>query len=86
MARINTRTDRSIPATGRRSPSQLAYTAGRVFVACMNDQKLVVVDPKSLQRTGRLDMPFNPFAVTADARHVWVAGLGEDTVTRVDLD
>jgi Protein kinase domain len=86
VARVNTRTDRSIPATAGERPSQLAYTAGRVFVACMNDQKLVVIDPKSLQRTGRLDMPFNPFAVTADARHVWVAGLGEDTVTRVDLD
>jgi hypothetical protein len=23
--------------------------------------------------------------VTADAHHVWVAGLGEDTVTRVDV-
>jgi hypothetical protein len=30
-------------------------------------------------------MPLDPFAVTADARHVWVTGIGENTVTRIDL-
>ena len=85
VARVNPRTGRSIPATAGGRPSQLAYTAGRVFVACLNDQTLVVIDPQSLERTDRLRMPFSPYAVTADARHVWVTGLGRDTVTRVDV-
>ena len=32
-----------------------------------------------------LRMPLNPWAVTADSRHVWVTSVGEDAVTRVDV-
>jgi DNA-binding beta-propeller fold protein YncE len=85
VARVNVRSGRaSFAATGKH-PEQLAYTAGRLFVACLNDQSLVVFDPKSLRRIATLRMPLNPFAVTADSRHVWVASLGDDTVTRVDV-
>jgi DNA-binding beta-propeller fold protein YncE len=85
VAKVNPRTGRSIAATVGQRPSQLAYTAGRVFVACLNDQALVVIDPKTLRRTDRLTVAFSPYAVVADAHHVWVTGLGRDTVTRVDV-
>jgi hypothetical protein len=80
------------PHTGRphlrtvaHRPWKLAVAGGHVFVASGNDNALLVVNPKTMKTEKRLPMPFNPYAVTADARHVWVTGLGDDTVTRVDL-
>jgi hypothetical protein len=72
-------------SAGRR-PEQLAYAAGRLFVASSNGQSLLVLDPRTLKPAhAPLPMPLDPFAVTADARHVWVTGIGENTVTRIDL-
>jgi streptogramin lyase len=66
-------------------PVELAVTGGRVFVASVNDQALIVVDPRTMRPVQRLPMPLNPYAVTADARHVWVTSLGENAIARVDL-
>jgi DNA-binding beta-propeller fold protein YncE len=77
--------ENAIPATVGRHPEHLTYARGRVYVATRFDQALVVVDPDRLQIVRRLPMPFSPFAVTSDRHHVWVTGLGENTVTRVDL-
>jgi hypothetical protein len=85
VTRVDVRNGRAgVAATGQH-PEQLTYTAGRVFVACLNAGTLVVFDPRSLRRVRTVPMPLNPFAVTADSRHVWVASLGDDTVTRVDV-
>jgi hypothetical protein len=44
-----------------------------------------VLDPVTLQPVGRpLAVPLNPLAVAAGAGHVWVTGLGENTLTRID--
>jgi streptogramin lyase len=73
-------------ADAGRRPEHLAYARGRLYVASRFDQTLVVIDPLTMKPARRpLPMPFNPFAVTADGAHVWVTGLSEDTVTRVDL-
>jgi DNA-binding beta-propeller fold protein YncE len=64
---------------------QIAFAGGRVFVACVNDRVLVVVDPRSMRTLKRLPMPLDPFGVTADAKHVWVTSRGENAVARVDL-
>ena len=85
VARVDPRDGRARYAFAGQHPAQLAYTAGRLFIACIYDQALVIFDPKALKRIGKLPMPPNPFAVTADARHVWIAGFGEDTITRVDV-
>jgi hypothetical protein len=67
-------------------PEGVAMARGRVFVASYNDQSLLVMDPKKLKPAGpAVNVPFNPYAVVAAGRHVWVTGLGENTVTRVDL-
>jgi YVTN family beta-propeller protein len=85
LAKIDPKTYTAGTQTVGPFPMQIAVTGGRVFVACLNDQSLVVVDPRTMRRVKRLPMPLNPFAVTADARHVWVTSLGENAVVRVDV-
>jgi DNA-binding beta-propeller fold protein YncE len=85
VARIDPVSARVTYADGGHRPEQLAVTGHRLFVASRADQTLRIIDPVHLTTTGRLPMPVNPYAVTADASHVWVAALGTDTVTRVDV-
>ena len=76
-----------IYADAGRFPEQLTYTRGRLYVASRFDQTLVIIDPRKMKAVVKpLSMPFNPFGVTSDRRHVWVTSLGADAVTRVDLD
>jgi Protein kinase domain len=68
-----------------RSPAGLAVAGGRVFVANTTGHAIVVLDPHSIERVGDpLQVPLNPWAVTAGAGHVWVTGLGDNTLTRID--
>jgi hypothetical protein len=65
---------------------ELAVVRGLVFVAAAGDEQLEVIDGRSLAPAhAPLRMPLNPWAVTADSRHVWVTSVGENAVTRVDL-
>jgi streptogramin lyase len=67
-------------------PVGLALSRGKVFVASYNDQLLRIIDERKLRAAGPpLPVPFNPYAVTARGRHVWVTALGDSTVTRIDL-
>jgi streptogramin lyase len=67
------------------SPAELAVAGGRVFVASYTDHTVVVVDPETMKTIGDpLHMPFNPWAVEAGAGHVWVSGLGSNTLSRID--
>jgi hypothetical protein len=55
-----------------------------VFVASFTNHQLVVLDPVTLQPKGDpVRVPFNPYAVTADERGIWVTGLAGSTVTRL---
>ena len=46
---------------------------------------VVVIDPEALEPVGDpLAVPLNPWAVAAGAGHVWVSGLGDSTLTRID--
>ena len=67
------------------TPAELTVTNGRVFVASHTDHTVVVLDAK----TGKqLDEPIevgsNPQAVAAGAGYVWVTGLGDNSLTRID--
>jgi hypothetical protein len=66
-------------------PEGLAVAGGRVFIAGYTTQNLVVVDQKSLKPVGDpITVPHNPLAVEAGAGHVWVSGIGENTLSRID--
>jgi DNA-binding beta-propeller fold protein YncE len=64
----------------------IAVARGRVYVASTIDHTVLVLDPKHPRRKGKsLSVPLNPYAVTAGAGHVWVSGLGRNTLTRLDF-
>jgi predicted Ser/Thr protein kinase len=67
------------------APKELAVANGRVFVATHTDHKVVVVDARTGSPSRHdLDVGLNPQAVTAGAGHVWVTGLGDNSLTRID--
>ena len=72
-------------AVGRR-PAGLAVADGRLYVASNTRHRLEVLDPDRIRRGAeqRLRMPPNPYAVAAGAGHVWVTGMGANTLTRID--
>jgi DNA-binding beta-propeller fold protein YncE len=66
-------------------PAGLAVAGGRVFVASYTTQNVVVVDQESLKPVGdQISVPPNPLGVEAGAGHVWVSGLGANTLSRID--
>ena len=85
VARISAdgRTMRTVAAG--HAPSQAVVAGGHLFVANRNDNTVLVLDPDTLKRIGEpIDVGFNPFAMVADDRYVWVTGLGDNTLTRID--
>jgi predicted Ser/Thr protein kinase len=84
IARISARGHSSVTNEAGHSPQQLEVARGYVYVASHTDHRLLVLDARTLKRVGEpLPMPFNPYAVAADRRGVWVTGLGANTVTRL---
>ena len=66
-------------------PTGLAVAGGRVFVASNTTKTVVVVDQDTLEPVGDpISVPLNPWGVEAGAGHVWVSGLGENTLSRID--
>ena len=50
------------------------------------DHAVAVVATATGRLTGKpFAVPPNPYAVAADARSLWVTGLGDETVTRIAL-
>ena len=86
IARINPRTKNAPTALAGRRPKQLVVADHRVFVASNADHSVVVIDAKTLKPIGKpLRVPRNPYGVAAGGGHVWVTGIGRDTLTRIDL-
>jgi hypothetical protein len=86
IARVTTarRPPSMVESEAGRNPQQVAVAHGSVFVASYTDHRLVALDPSRLSRKGEsVQVGFNPFAVAADERGVWVTGLGGNTVTRL---
>ena len=75
--------DSSVVTTlAARRPQGLAVAGGHVFVASNTDHTVVILDPKTGRPVGEpLPVPPNPWAVAAGEGHVWVSGVGANTVT-----
>jgi DNA-binding beta-propeller fold protein YncE len=85
IARVDPRTGLVLTTSAGQRPAQLAVAAHRVFVASNTDHTVVMLDPATNRPTGRpLEVPPNPYAVAEGAGHVWVTGVGENTLTRLD--
>jgi streptogramin lyase len=84
IARIGVRRKTKIESEAGHNPQQIAVAHGSVFVVSYADHRLVVLDPGTLRRTSSsVRLSFNPYAIAADERGMWVTGLGTDTVTRL---
>jgi streptogramin lyase len=85
IARIGVR-DRSLAfAAAGNGPMQAVLAGNRVFVTSRNDQAVNVIDPRTLKMIGpAIGVSLNPYAMVADDRSVWVTGLGDNSLTRID--
>jgi YVTN family beta-propeller protein len=85
VARIATEGGNMRTVAAGHAPSQSVIAGGHLFVANRNDNSVLVYDPDTLERIGApIKVGFNPFAMVADDRHVWVTGLGDNSLTRLD--
>jgi DNA-binding beta-propeller fold protein YncE len=85
VARYDPRDNLIVTSAAGRRPAGLAVAGGRVFVASHVDHAVVIVDPRTGKPLGEpLPVPPNPWAVAAGGGHVWVSGLGESSLTRLD--
>jgi hypothetical protein len=85
VARVDPTRGQAVTTAVGRSPAQIAVAGGRVFVASNTDHTVVVLDPENPRKAREsLPVPLNPYAVAAGAGHVWVTGVGENTLTRID--
>ena len=51
------------------------------------DHVVAVVDAATVKPAGRpIAVPPNPYAITADAKSLWVTGTGDGTLTRIPYD
>ena len=57
---------------------------GRLYVTSNADHTVLTMNPRTVDQEGRpLRVSHNPYAITADARDLWVTGLGENTLTEI---
>jgi YVTN family beta-propeller protein len=66
-------------------PAQALEVGGRLFVTSRNDNQVFVLDPRTLHvLQGPVGVGLNPFGLAALGRSVYVTGLADDSVTRID--
>jgi streptogramin lyase len=86
VMRIDPRTGNKVTASAGRSPADMIVAGGRVLVTSRNDHTLVLLRPRSLLAAAEpIRVGLHPYAITADDDTVWITGLGDSTVTRVDF-
>ena len=85
VARVAAENGNLRTATAGHSPAQTVLAGGHLFVSSRNDNTVVVLDPETLKAVGEpIEVGYNPYALAADERSVWVTGLGDNTLTRID--
>ena len=85
IVRVDAKDPRSQRGAAGQGPAQAVYAGGRVYVSSQDNNTVVVLDPKSLQPVeDPIPVGFNPGAMVADDRSLWVVGLGDDSLMRID--
>jgi DNA-binding beta-propeller fold protein YncE/predicted Ser/Thr protein kinase len=85
VARYDPRTKSVKTTAAGHRPAGLAVAHGSVFVASNTDHHLIRLAPKTGEPVGApLRVPDNPWAVATGEGHVWVSGLGSNTLSRID--
>jgi YVTN family beta-propeller protein len=85
VIRVDARNGRYRRGAAGQGPAQAVYAGGRVYVSSQDDNTMVVLDPKTLQPVqDAIPVGYNPGAMVADDRSLWVVGLGDDSLMRID--
>ena len=85
VAKVEVRTGRSVVGSAGRAPARAVVAGGRVFVASRNDHTVVVLEPEALRPAGEpIEVGLNPYGMATDGRSVWVTGLADNSLTRID--
>ena len=85
VAKVEVRTGRSVVGSAGRAPTRAAVAGGRVFVASRNDHTVVVLEPEALRPAGDpIKVGLNPSGMATDGRSVWVTGVADNSLTRID--
>ena len=85
-ARIDVRSGNVVNcATGRR-PSGLAFVGDRLYVANETEQTVTAINRHTARSASHpVSVALGPYAVAHGLGHLWVTGIGEDTLTRLDF-
>jgi DNA-binding beta-propeller fold protein YncE len=85
VAKVEARTGRSVVGSAGRAPARALVAGGRVFVASRNDHTVVVLEPEALRPEGApIKVGLNPSGMATDGRSVWVTGVADNSLTRID--
>ena len=85
VAKVEVRTGRSVVGSAGRAPTRAVVAGGRVFVASRNDHTVVVLEPEALRPAGDpIKVGLNPSGMATDGRSVWVTGVADNSLTRID--
>ncbi len=85
VVRVDARNGRYGRGAGGQGPAQAVFAGGRVYVSSQDDNTVVVLDPKTLQPVqDPIPVGFNPGAMVADDRSLWVVGVGDNSLMRID--
>ena len=85
-ARIDVHTGNVVNCPTGHQPAGLAFVGGRLFVANESDHTVVAIDPATAHRIGDpVRVGLGPYALRYGFGHLWVTGIGEDTLSRLDL-
>jgi DNA-binding beta-propeller fold protein YncE len=86
ITRIDAKTRRAVTTSVGSSPIQTVLAGGKLYVTSRDDHTVRVLSPRRGMRPlgDPIHVGLNPFAILADRRWLWVTGLGDDTVTRID--
>ena len=77
------RNSQVLTSVGHR-PLRTVVAGGRLYVTVNSDHAVAIMDPASPKPPRQsFAVPANPYAITADARSLWVTGVGDDTLTRL---
>jgi YVTN family beta-propeller protein len=84
IVRVEAETGGVIQKNAGSDPAQSLHAGGRVYVTSRNTNAVLVLDPETLEPTqDAIGVGLNPYALVADARSIWVTGLGDNTLTQI---
>jgi streptogramin lyase len=85
LAQIDPLSGRTVSSSAGHRPADVAVAGERVLVTSENDHNVLVFDARTGLETGDpIPVALDPYAIATGLGHVWVTGVGSNSVTRLD--